>query len=71
MAENEKPKMTTKEHQAVGFIPGLHKFDATECMILNEQLAARLAGMTPFSTDWYAVAKEFHKHARSTLRCCG
>lgn len=69
--EVEKPKLAPDEFRAVGFIPGYCKFDAVECMHLNEQLAIRLAGKKAFSEEWYSEARSVHQMAKSLLRCCG
>lgn len=69
---DERPMILTDEElRAVGFIPGVAGYDATECMYLNQQLALSLAGLKPFSDEWFLRAKDFHQRARSILRCCG
>lgn len=62
-------KLTSKEYQAVGFIPGYVKFSTKECQFLNQELASFLhnSGLEPFSWDWFQKAKEFHKKAKQVL----
>ncbi len=68
----EKPvTLTDEELRAVGFIPGVAGYGYTECMHLNQQLAHSLAGLKPFSDEWFLRAKDIHQRAKSFLRCCG